>query len=262
MSTNTYLCGIASRLVMSSDELNSIKTSIETLKTHLKNWEHYDHVVWHGVFGSFSRETILPREYDEDSDIDYMIKFDDAFNRQPQTYLNWLKDFAYKYYSRSEIHQDYPTIALELNHIKFELVPAVCPWGGNDLQIPAPRTMTLNWINTNPEQLRVSEIEANRRSNNHLKPMIRLMKYWNIRCGRIVSSFEIEQMLTSLVYIDCNTLEDFFYYAAENMYFANLSDDGRRKLYALRNTVRQIKQYKQQGNSYLAGYLLSNLISI
>ena len=172
----------------------------------------------------------------------------DGINITPQTYLNWLKQFANNYYSRSEIHQDYPTIALELNHIKFELVPAVCPWGGNGLQIPAPKSDILNWINTDPEQLRIDELNANAISGFKLKPMIRLMKYWNIRNGRIVSSYELEKYLSSLLYFGCKTLEDHFYYAAENMYFAGLSQTGRYKLDRLKEKVRHVKQYKSQWN--------------
>ena len=259
MSTNTYLQGVASKLVLSDTEKESIRKSIDTLKLHLRNWEHYDSIEYHDYFGSFSRGTILPRQYDSESDIDYMIKFKDAFNITPQTYLNWLKQFANKYYSRSEIHQDYPTIALELNHIKFELVPAVCPWGGNELQIPAPKSAILNWINTDPEQLRIYEQNANVRSGSILKPMIRLMKYWNIRNGRIVSSYELEKYLSSFLYFGCKTLEDHFYYAAENMYFAGLSQTGRYKLDRLKEKVRQIKQYKSQWNDIKAEETLKGI---
>lgn len=262
MSTNTYLQGIASKLVLSEDEKKSIRKSIDTLELHLRNWEHYDSIEYHDYFGSFSRSTILPRQYDSDSDIDYMIKFKDAFNITPQTYLNWLKQFANKYYSRSEIHQDFPTIALELNHIKFELVPAVCPWGGNELQIPAPRSIILKWINTDPEQLRVTELNANVICDFKLKPMIRLMKYWNIQNGRIVSSYELEKCLSSFVYIRCKTLEDYFYYAAENMYFANLTQIGRFKLDRLKEKVKQIKQYKSQWNEVKAEETLKGIIAI
>lgn len=263
MSTNSYLERTASELVLSAEEKISIGTSISTLETHLRNWEHRDSVVCHGCFGSYTRSTILPRRCDDKSDIDYMIQFDDTHRFQPQTYLNWLKDFANAYYSRSEIRQDFPTIALELNHIKFELVPAVKACYGDGLQIPAPYSLhNISWICTNPEQLRQSELEANRRCNYHLKPMIRLMKLWNIRQGRIVSSYELERTLASLSYVGCQTLEDYFFYAAQNLHINGLSVDNQIKLSSLQSVVSKISKYKQQGNEYLAGYLLDNLISI
>lgn len=198
---------------------------------------------------------------DPNSDIDYMIEFDDAFRTTPQTYLNWLKDFANTYYSRSEIHQDFPTIALELNHIRFELVPAVSPWGHLGLQIPAPHSLLyLNWINTDPERLRLDEIKANQRNGYKLKQVIRLMKCWNVHNGKVFSSYELESKLTSLVYYGCTTLEDYFYHAATYLFATGLSIDKQRKLESLHSTVSKIIEYKEKGSGVLASYLLSNLV--
>lgn len=47
----------------------------------------------HFRFGSSTRGTILPRSMDEQSDIDYMIVFNEN-NATPQTYLNRLKTFV------------------------------------------------------------------------------------------------------------------------------------------------------------------------
>ena len=75
-------------------------------------------------FGSYTRVTILQRKADEESDVDYMVVFDNSNNYTPQTFLDRLKRFAETKYSTSEIYQSSPTIVLELNNIKFELVPA------------------------------------------------------------------------------------------------------------------------------------------
>lgn len=123
MSVNSYLNSLASDLVLSNDENESIKKSISTLETRLKNW-FGSAVIESFKFGSYTRGTILPRKVDSDSDIDYMVVFDNSNNYNPQTYLNRLKSFVENYYSTSEIHQSSPTIVLKLNHIKFELVPA------------------------------------------------------------------------------------------------------------------------------------------
>lgn len=261
MSTNQYLEQLASQLVLSDAEKRSISRSIATLQGHLYNWRHYCSVKNHYYFGSYSRNTILPRAVDPNSDIDYMIEFDDAFRTTPQTYLNWLKDFANTYYSRSEIHQDFPTIALELNHIRFELVPAVSPWGHLGLQIPAPHSLLyLNWINTDPERLRLDEIKANQRNGYKLKQVIRLMKCWNVHNGKVFSSYELESKLTSLVYYGCTTLEDYFYHAATYLFATGLSIDKQRKLESLHSTVSKIIEYKEKGSGVLASYLLSNLV--
>ena len=43
----------------------------------------------------------------------------------PQTYLDRLKRFAEKYYANSDIKQSSPSLVLQLNHIKFDRVPAL-----------------------------------------------------------------------------------------------------------------------------------------
>lgn len=73
MSTNQYLEQLASQLVLSDAEKQSISRSIATLQEHLYNWRHYCSVKNHYYFGSYSRNTILPRAVDSNSDIDYMI---------------------------------------------------------------------------------------------------------------------------------------------------------------------------------------------
>lgn len=127
MSINSYLEELSSKLVIKEEEKTKISISVSSIKTKLKKYfgsEIIDIV----VFGSYTRGTILPRKADEESDIDVMVVFEfNSKQYKPQTYLNWLKQFAIEYYSRSEIYQDSPTIVLELNHIKFELVPAYIP---------------------------------------------------------------------------------------------------------------------------------------
>jgi len=125
MSVNSYLTSLASDLVLSSDEKSNILVSNITLKTRLKSY-FGSQITNHFQFGSNTRGTILPRKADCNSDIDYMVVFDTSDGKKkPQTYLNRLKNFAESKYSRSEIHQSHPTMVLSLNHIKFELVPAI-----------------------------------------------------------------------------------------------------------------------------------------
>src|SRR5690554_4202746 len=76
-------------------------------------------------FGSYTRNTILPRKYDINSDIDLMVVFN-----QPRglyttgTYRNKLSRVLNKVYPNSIYKKDFPAVKLELNHIIFDLVPA------------------------------------------------------------------------------------------------------------------------------------------
>ena len=101
----------------------SLNTSISTLEYRLELF-FGSNIIENFKFGSSTRDTILPRKADSNSDIDYMVVFNNSNDNTPQTFLDRLKRFADTYYKNSEIHQSFPTIVLDLNHIKFELVPA------------------------------------------------------------------------------------------------------------------------------------------
>ena len=103
MSVLSYLTSLSSQLVLSTEERISIGVSLGFLKTKLSNWSHSSDIQEQAVFGSYDHETILPRKYDEGSDVDYMIVFKNPNNYQPETFRGWLKKFAEDKYTRSEI---------------------------------------------------------------------------------------------------------------------------------------------------------------
>ena len=144
MSVLGYLQGKASAAVLSGPEKESIDKSISTLTSRIASYFEAT-LVKQFRFGSSTRGTILPRSMDEASDIDYMVVLNND-GTTSQTFLNRMKVFAEKCYSTSEIYQSSPTIVLELNHIKFDLVPAITsPSGG--YQIPDGSS---GWKSTNP----------------------------------------------------------------------------------------------------------------
>lgn len=192
MTVNSYLDRLASRLVLSDAEEESIKTSTNSIGSRLDSY-FGGLIADHFKFGSYTRRTILPRLADEESDIDYMVVFCDGSYR-PQTYLDRLKTFAERYYTKSEIHQSSPTIVLELQHIKFELVPAHCGYSGGEYYIPDGKG---GWMSTYPRQFDSLLRKVNQEHNYQIKPAIRLIKHWNINKNkRALSSYQIEQKIT------------------------------------------------------------------
>jgi hypothetical protein len=132
---------------------------------------------------------------DQRSDIDYLVVFAESTN-QPQTYLNRLRRFVEVYYGRSEIAQSNPTIVLSLRYINFELVPAINHWFSG-LQIPAKAADYQNWIDTDPTGFNRELTRANQNNKNLIKPVVRLIKYWNA-CNRYpFESYELEQKVVS-----------------------------------------------------------------
>lgn len=208
MSVNHYLTALASDLVLSEVEKASIKTSIHTLSSRLDFYVG-NKVVGHFQFGSSTRGTILPRKADSKSDIDYMVVFSTSDGqKKPQTYLDRLRRFVTARYSTSEISQSHPTIVLSLNHIKFELVPAIYNFG---YQIPSPASSWLEWINTDPSGSNKRIQDQNKNNYYLIKPLVRLIKYWNAHNGYPFTSFSLEQHIVNQSFWGCSTLKDYFY---------------------------------------------------
>lgn len=190
MSVSSYLTGLAGAAIIRDQEKAGIQRSINTLQTRLDSYFGKD-ISDSFIFGSYSRGTILPRYMDGRSDVDYMVVFTDS-NYRPQTYLDRLKKFVDFYYSSSEIAQSNPTIVLSLNHIRFELVPATQTWLYG-LQIPAPASDYRDWIQTSPTDFNQKLVQANQSHGNLIKPLVRLMKYWNAQADYPFESYNLEQ---------------------------------------------------------------------
>lgn len=220
MTINSHLKKLSSSAVIRDRERDSIQRSITTLEDRLN--QYFGDEIRDGfIFGSYTRGTILPRNMDERSDIDYIVLFEDSSSR-PQTYLDRLQRFVRTYYSRSEISQSNPTIVLSLNHIKFELVPAIYSrWHG--LRIPAKKIEADDWIETNPNDFNATLTSSNKSNNNLIKPMIRLVKYWNARNKYPFHSFDLERQLAERSYFwvgglwGQGQLKDYFFEAIRSL---------------------------------------------
>lgn len=243
MSVLSYLTNKASSAVLSSTEKLSIDTSISTLKTRLGYQFSNGELKEHFRFGSSTRDTILPRSMDESSDIDYMIVFSDN-QYTPQTYLNQLKKFATDRYSGSEIYQSSPTIVLELNHIKFDLVPAIRAWHGG-LQIPNGSTA---WRDTNPNDFNSKLASANVNYGSMIKPTIRLMKYWNKRSGSLFDSFLLEKWIIEQYFWSCYNQKDYLFSVIDKL---NTSLDYSQKVNDEINRAKKIvKEVRENEGQY------------
>lgn len=262
MSVLSYLDDISQKLVLSSKEKANIDTSITTLYNRLQ--AHFgDEVKEHFRFGSSTRGTILPRKADSNSDIDYMIVFDNEADYDPQTFIDRLKRFAQKYYKSSQIKQSHPTVVLELNHIKFDLVPAykTTSWlYGDKLYIPAPKSGFTKWMETNPNDFNAELSEKNKNNSNLIKPMIRLVKYWNAENGHVYDSYGLEKILiTNSYWWSCANLKDYFFKAINDLPTADLPQYKIDKVERAKNTVQQVKDFEKEDMPVSAEIEVKNL---
>src|SRR6476620_2096322 len=137
-SINSRLQLTASNLFIKygSTEREYIDAKIINLKANLRSWfgNSISEIL---VIGSYKRDTILPRKFDDYSDVDILVVFSNAEQeRTPETYRTRLKKFADTKYPTSKVIKDHPSVVLEMNKIKFDLVPsrAISTWFNNSYQ--------------------------------------------------------------------------------------------------------------------------------
>lgn len=258
MSVNSYLTSRASAAVLSGDELGSIRTSISTLQTRLNDWFGKD-VSKHFQFGSSTRGTILPRSMDKNSDIDYMVVFSQGGNK-PQTYIDRLKRFAENKYSTSEVAQSNPTVILNLNHIRFELVPALALYG-DSYQIPAPASSYIEWMTTTPGEIDAALTRLNNANSSLIKPMIRLLKYWNAQNDYVFDSFGLEKWVVGQSYFGCTTLRDYLFTTIERLNVdGNAAQWRKDKMARAKQIVANVKNYERNYQTVQAESEVKKLI--
>lgn len=211
MSVNSYLEDLANKLILSSSEKDSITTSINTLKIRLDSYFGSE-LEEHFTFGSYARVTVLPRKVDENSDVDYMVVFDNSNNYKPQTFLDKLRRFAEAKYSTSEIYQSSPTMVLELNHIKFELVPAYKSYNGTYYISDGNGS----WMATYPNNFNSLLTKANNNNSYKIKPLVRLIKEWNVKVNyHDLTSYKIEDKIANSMQYSSYLCSSYADYAKE-----------------------------------------------
>lgn len=263
MTVASHLKKLSDGAIIRDTEKDSIKRSIITLKSRLEKYFGAS-VTEQFIFGSYTRNTILPRSMDERSDIDYMVVFknDDI---TPQSYLNRLKKFVESYYSSSEIKQSHPTIKLNLNHITFELVPALEKfWSG--YQIPLKSESADTWISTNPNAFN-SELTNKNTSHGYLiKPLTRLVKYWNAQNGYVYESYLLEQSIVNYQFhgsgfFGSPDLKAYFYEFMGDLSLSWGSPQWKKdKIERAKNILKNVKNYEWQNEPYSAEIEMKKLL--
>lgn len=236
MSVNGYLNDLAQRAIVRDNEKNKIQVSIKTILGKLDN--HFsDEIEKISRYGSHKRSTNLSRKFDNNPDIDIMIIFKDNA-KKPQTYLNYLKSFAESKYPQSLCRQSFPAVVLELNHIKFDLVPAIIDDFG-DYKIPNKQgwyqAQVSDWITTNPNDLNKALV-----NNQTLRRLVRVAKIWNAKQGNIYESYELEKWIVQQYFYGDLSLSEYFYRFCNLLPINyNLSQENQKKILRLKKAAKE-----------------------
>jgi predicted nucleotidyltransferase len=162
-------------------------------------------------FGSFTRNTILPRKYDSQSDVDLLLVFNTTSGRKtPGTYRKNILDALASTYPNSVVKKDFPTVKLELNHIMFDVVPSYSEeyWSSKTYYIPSAND---SWRTTIPNDIN-NELSQKNQSygNNIVRNVIRLCKHWNAGAGYTFESYGMEKWIISRLFFHGDNLYDKF----------------------------------------------------
>lgn len=261
MSVASHLDSTASSLIPDANERESITRSISTLKSRLAAYFE-DQIVAQIQFGSSTRMTMLPRSADAHSDVDYMVVFKNSDNLKPQTFMDRLRRFATAKYSTSEIYQSNPTIVLNLNHIMFELVPAYHSWGST-YYIPAPAKSFTEWLTTDPAGFNTTLDAANGLYGYKIKPLIRLLKYWNAQSGYVYSSYEFEHWIAGRVFGGLSSVRDYLFATVPDLPEPWGAAQWRLdKIRRAKEIVRQTRWYESQSMPSTAEKEIKKLIPV
>jgi predicted nucleotidyltransferase len=213
------------------------------------------------VFGSYKRDTILPRKFDEYSDVDILVVFSHAEKEAtPETYRTRLKKFAEGKYPTSKVLKDHPSIVLEMNKIKFDLVPSrkSNDWFLNTYQIPDKKGY---WMDTDPVGFNSTVTEANTRYNSIVKPLIRLFKRWNSHNNYPFATYDLENRIAEMNFSGDN-FQSGFLYAIDKLSSYNLSVLGSQKVDTLKSNGKWIKEYLDRDNQLKAIEVTCRILGI
>lgn len=258
---NNHLKKISSELFIkyASAERAKVDKSIDSIIYRLENYfgDKINELI---VFGSYMRDTILPRKFDEHSDIDILIQFNtkDFDKLRPESYRNQLKKFSDITYPNSIVGKDHPSIVIELNHIKFDLVPSIFDEGFiyDSIEIPEKNG---GWMETEPDRFNKSLMKANTKYGSIVKPIIRLLKYWNASHNYPYFSFELEKRIIDMDFSNDN-YESGFLYAIKNMSTYGLPNWARDKVNTLKSNADFVQQNLKDQNILRAKKSLEHIL--
>ena len=195
MSINSYLEETASNLMIKGNEKESIDVSLNTFKDRMRDYFSKNESVnlkEIKIFGSYQRDTNLPQSVDYGTDVDIMLVMDND-GATPQTYLDRVKRGVEAKYATSQIRQSSPTVVLQMSHIKFEITPAIMDGGVYRIK-NNPNEWMYTFCATDFNNLTT----ANKNNHYLIKPLLRLLKYWNVSGKyKMFSSYELEKIIVN-----------------------------------------------------------------
>jgi hypothetical protein len=144
------------------------------------------------TIGSYRRGTLIRPERDIDilAPLSYST-YKSSYDNDSRGLLYYVRDKLKAGYSTTRVSSREVAILLDFTVIRADVVPAFKRSGGGYF-IPNGKS---GWQATNPDYHTRVISEADDALDNRLKPLIRLMKFWNHANGHHLRSFHVELMV-------------------------------------------------------------------
>ncbi len=145
--------------------------------------------------GSYARGTLCASE----RDIDILVPFSTShywarYQANSRNFLYWVRGYLNDHYKRSDVSSRQVAVRLDFLTFATEVTPGFHRQGEGYV-IP---NGTEGWLNTNPPFHARMMAEADVHHGGRLKPLVRLVKAWNLANGHRLSSFHVELMVESI----------------------------------------------------------------
>jgi len=185
-----------------------------------------------------------------------MIVFSES-GYTPQTYIDRLRRFADAYYTSSDIKQSSPTIVLQLNHIKFDLVPALADTWTTAYKIPEGPSA---WQNTNPNDFNATLTTKNQSEYGLIKPTIRLAKFWNAKAGYVFDSYAFEKWIVEQYYYLGSNQKDYLFAAFDKLVANQAAQWRNERINRAKEIIAKVREYERDNMPYTAESEVKKLI--
>jgi Second Messenger Oligonucleotide or Dinucleotide Synthetase domain len=148
-------------------------------------------------------------------------------------------------------------VVLQLNHIKFDLVPAL-KQQYSGYRIPNGPSA---WQDTNPNDFNATLTAKNTTELYMIKPTIRLVKYWNAYNSYIYDSYSLEKLIVGLSFWGVSNLREYVLTVFDNLTLSYDQPQWRKdKLARAKEIVAKVRQLERDDMPATAEVEIKKLI--
>jgi hypothetical protein len=145
--------------------------------------------------GSYARGTICSGQKDVDlmAPLDYPT-YKDRYDNDSRGFLYYIRDQLNDRYWATKVSSRQVAVTLDFTSITADVVPCFKREGGGFFMPDG----TGGWMKTNPRYHTQLIAKGDEAHNGRLKPLIRLIKAWNLANGNHLRSFHVELLVYNM----------------------------------------------------------------